>query len=513
MTEKRKYFKNGLLLTLVGLASRTVALFLGAFISRTVGAEGVGLNSLIMNVYAFAFTFATAGVQLAVTALTASLIGEGKAGGVRRILRGAFSYTLIFSSIASLLLFTAAGPISRWIIGNTGARYCLYVLALSLIPAGMSSVICGYFIGVRRVSFNAAVGIVGQVMRVILTVIFLTRYGGSSVRAVFFLSLGVTVTEASVFLVSVVLFILDRARAKKKSTRGCDIRSVAKISFPLALSAYVRSLLLTVEHSLIPKRLVKHGLERGEALKQYGYVGGMALPLLLYPMVPLSAFASLLVPEFAEAKGGGRVGRIRKISSLALTVTLAYAISISVFFLTFSEELGYVVYGSAYAGHFVMQLAPVVPIMYLDHVADNMLKGIGEQLYSMWVNIFDSLLSVFLVFVLLPVFGVYGYALVIIIMECFNFTLSFIRLRRRVPLRINLTRGVLFPFLAMLFASWLVKALFAVRGTAISPIMLTVEIVFTLCIYSAAMILFNLIFWPYKSASSTTISPKPESIA
>ena len=400
MTAKKKYFKNGLLLTTVGLATRTVALFLGAFISRTVGAEGVGLNSLVMNVYAFAFTFATAGVQLAVTALTASLIGEGKAGGVRRILRGAFSYTLIFSSIASLLLVIAAGPISKIVIGNIGARYSLYVLALSLIPAGLSSVIAGYFIGVRRVSFNAAVGIVGQAMRVALTVVFLTRYGGSGVRAVFFLALGVTLTEVSVFAVSAFLFIIDRARAKKKRTRGCDIRAVAKISFPLALSAYVRSLLLTLEHSLIPKRLLKHGLDESDALKQYGYVGGMALPLLLYPMVPLTAFGSLLVPEFAEAKGGGRVERVRKIASLALTVTLAYAISCTVLFLTFSEELGYVVYGSAYAGYFVMQLAPVIPIMYLDHVADNMLKGIGEQMYSMWVNIVDSLLSVFLVFVL-----------------------------------------------------------------------------------------------------------------
>ena len=61
MNKKQKFISGGILLSLVGLAMRGVSLALGAYISRSVGAEGVGLNALVMNAYAFALTFSTAG--------------------------------------------------------------------------------------------------------------------------------------------------------------------------------------------------------------------------------------------------------------------------------------------------------------------------------------------------------------------------------------------------------------------------------------------------------------------
>ena len=100
----------------------------------------------------------------------------------------------------------------------------------------------------------------------------------------------------------------------------------------------------------------------------------------------------------------------------------------AVVLVVFSEELGYIIYNSYEAGRFVAILAPIVPLMYLDHVTDSMLKGIGEQVFSMWVNITDSALSVALVWFLIPKMGILGYALVIIIMEAYNFILSYFRL-------------------------------------------------------------------------------------
>ena len=80
MSVKRRFIYNGIILTLVGFAMRGVALFLGAYITSEIGAEGVGLQGLVATVYSFAVTFATSGVSLSVTRLVASSIGEGKGG-------------------------------------------------------------------------------------------------------------------------------------------------------------------------------------------------------------------------------------------------------------------------------------------------------------------------------------------------------------------------------------------------------------------------------------------------
>ena len=149
MGGKIKFFYNGMLLSLVGLLMRGVQLFLGAYVSRAVGAEGVGLNTLVMTAFSFALTLATSGVGLTVTRLTATAVGGGTPGEDRRILKGAVVYALIFSSLATAVLLLLSGVIGSRLLGDGRATLSLQILAFSLIPSAMTSVISGYFVGRR----------------------------------------------------------------------------------------------------------------------------------------------------------------------------------------------------------------------------------------------------------------------------------------------------------------------------------------------------------------------------
>ena len=162
---KRNFFLNGLLLTLVGVSMRSVTMLFGAFTSRAVGAEGVGLYTLVMTVYSFAVTLATSGVSLTVTRLTASAIGEGRDGEVGRILRGAVIYAASFGLLATLLLLLGSDFIGEHILYDTRTSPSLRLLALSLIPAALSAVFSGYFVGVRRVAFNAVTQVSAQAVK------------------------------------------------------------------------------------------------------------------------------------------------------------------------------------------------------------------------------------------------------------------------------------------------------------------------------------------------------------
>ena len=294
------------------------------------------------------------------------------------------------------------------------------------------------------------------------------------------------------FLLALTEYIFDRKTYPSLGKKGYAVTEVTGMALPLAFSAYVRSFLVSVEHSLIPKRLVDSGNTRSEALSSYGYLGGMALPIILFPITPLSSFSGLLVPEFAECEGRGDGGRMERIATRAGELTLLYAVTVSVFILAFSEELGYVLYDTYNAGRYVACLAPVIPIMYLDHVTDSMLKGIGEHVFSMWVNILDSLLSVALVWLLIPIFDILGYAIVIILMELFNFTLSFLRLRRRVHFRIDLGRSLLLPLALSALSVWLTKRAFLITGREVGGVLLSLEIVFAVCVFLALMMLMDI---------------------
>ena len=481
---KKRFFYNGILLTAVGITM------------RTVGAEGVGLYTLVMTVYNFAVTFATSGISLTMTRLVASAIGEGRRREVSRILAGGVIYALIFSLAATLVLLFGASAFAEYVLEDIRCAACLRILSPSLVPLALVSVFSGYFVGVRRVACNAATQILGQLFKIGITVFLVMQVADMGVEySAAALSLGTTLTEIICFLFIFIEFLIERRG--KEGARGAAFRSVTENAVPISLSAYIRQALLTVEHILIPKRLQKGGDDLSEALSSYGTLHGMALPLILYPMTTLSSFSGLLVPEFAEKSAEGKDGAMRRLASEAFGTTLVYAVATSVFLFIFSEELGYTVYDSYSAGLYIAVLAPVVPIMYLDHVTDSVLKGIGEQVYSMWVNITDALLSIVLVWFLLPRMGIMGYAVCIVVMEGYNFVLSALRLFSKIRFRISFIRSLLLPAASALLSAALSKSLFRMNGEQTGALWLVLKIVFALCIFFAAyksmLLLYELI--------------------
>ena len=489
MTERYRFFKNGIMLSLVTMAMRTVAMLFGAFVTRTVGAEGTGLYTIIMTVYSFAVTFATSGISLTVTRLVASAIGEGDGRGATKILRGAIVYSAMFGIASWLVLYFGAEFISSVILSETRSIPALKILSFSLLPTALMSVFTGYFVGVKRVSFNAAAQVFGQLVKIVVTVVLVmwaSPYGVDA--AVGALCLGIALTEILSFLLIFIEFLYDRRKYSEKCKEkvSYDLKSVTKTAIPLALSSYVRSAFLTIEHILIPARLRDSGESASQSYAHYGVLHGMALPLILYPMSPLSSFSGLLVPEFAADSASKNIGRMNRVASQALNTTLVYSVLVAVFIYFFSEELGYLIYDSYDAGKYIAMLAPIIPIMYLDHVTDSVLKGIGEQVFSMWVNITDSILSVALVWILIPKFGIAGYAIVIVVMEGYNFLLSLLRLVGRVKFKISFTRSIIFPTLAAALAAYASRELFSFAGASVSIFWLIMKMIFFISLFFGA---------------------------
>jgi len=85
-----------------------------------------------------------------------------------------------------------------------------------------------------------------------------------------------------------------------------------------------------------------------------------------------------------------------------------------------------------------------------------------EQLYTMRVNLFDSLLGVVLALVTVPLFGIRGYILNLILCEVINFSLSVSRLSKKLRPRYFLLDNLLLPLLAGVISAFLVRHLASV---------------------------------------------------
>ncbi|MBO5653145.1 MAG: oligosaccharide flippase family protein [Clostridia bacterium] len=432
MTTKREFLKGGLTLSAVALLMRSVTLAFNAFITKRVGAEGMGLLGLTMSVYAFAVTFATSGIALAVTRLVASALGKNEGARAARTIRAAVLYALLFGGVASAALYLGSDFIARVLLSDLRTRSSLRLLSVSLVPIALSAVYSGYFVAVRRVKHNAVTQILEQTARISLTLLGLSMAGEGNVEmACLALVGGSSIAELFSFFT---LFLQAHVDKKRHPLSGGDTggegRAVWGYALPCAVSAHARSGLITLEHLLIPICLGWSGMPRELSLASYAAMHSMALPVVLFPTAILSSFSGLLVPECAELEGSGQMKKLSSLASRAVTGALLFSLLSATLLFLGAENFGELLYHNSEVGGYIRALAPLVPIMYMDSVVDAHLKGMGLQVYSMGVNIADAAISVLGVLLLLPLFGAKGYVYVIYVTEIFNFAFSLGKLRR-----------------------------------------------------------------------------------
>ncbi len=472
----RRFAFNALLLIAVNLFMRTVGVSFNVYLSNRAGGEVMGLFSLLSGVYAFAMTLGCGGINLGTTRMVADTLGQyGEATPachreIRRCLRRCLLYSLCFGTVACLLLLILAPTVGRDWLGDGRTVSSLRILALTLPPIAVSSCLSGYFTALRHVAPNAVVGMLTQLIRIGGCAYFLGLWLGDGVEATCLaLVLGGALSEMVGFVCTLAVYLWDVRRKSRRlvldQSHGAEVsddtvslgKKLVGITVPVTLSACLRSGLLTLQHILIPKGLKAGGANWSQALTSYGVLHSMVLPVVLFPSAFISSFSGLLVPEIAESHAAKDGERVARISRRIIQPALFFSFGVAGIMTCFSHELGMLLYHSEEAGAYIRQLAPLIPIMYVDSSVDGVLKGMGEQVYSMNVNIADALCSVLMVWLLLPPMGLQGYVLTIYVTETLNTTLSLTRMLRVSRMKVDLKKLVFGPLLCIAGATCLVR--------------------------------------------------------
>lgn len=443
MTNAKRLFRNTVSLTVVNILLRGISVSFNVYLTGRVGSAGIGLFQLIMTVYSMAITFSSSGIRLASTRLVAD---SNDAYSDREIMARCFSYALFFGIVVQSILFFGSGWASDSWIHDVRAERSLRILSGGLPFIALSSALGGYFTAVRRVVKYAGVQLVEQLFCIGATVLLIHRYAPLGLEwACFAMSLGICLSEFVSFLCSFILYKFEIRNTKNKNNTTGLWKRLLHIALPDAVGSWMRSILLTVEHLLIPVGFRKSGLNSEGAMATYGVLHGMVLPVLLFPSAILNALAGLLIPEISSLNAKGRKEQIKPFMEQILRMTAMFAVITAAVFYAFGDRFSSVLYHTNDAKAFFQILSPLVLFMYLDMTVDGMLKGLDQQLYSMRYNILDSSLCVILVWALIPKYAVRGYIITLYASEVMNFFLSFQRLIKVGEVRLNLFRSVAKP--------------------------------------------------------------------
>ena len=462
---KRAFYKNTALMTATSLFLRLLGIVFRVFISNRVGAEGMGLYQLVFSVYILGATFATGGLTTAVTCLSAERMTQRDYGGVRRLMRLSVLLCLGVGGASALTLYAGAPLIGGW-MGDDRAVSALSLSGIALPFIGVSSCIKGYFMARRQAWPPCLSQILEQSVRIGGILLMLTLWwDGTLEHACVTIILGDALSETVACLYLIAAYgrdSKDLAVTSQKSTAKL-LRPLLHIALPLTAGRYLSTALRTVENFLVPACLALYTHSDALALAQFGAVKGMALPLIFFPSALLMTLSGLLIPELSDAHALGQRRQVERLVERTLHVTLLGSILVGGLFTALGRPLGELLYDDGLVGLLLQILGPLTPVMYLDSVVTGMLKGLGQQVHSLWFSVADSAVRITLIYLLLPHYGLTGFLYVMLVSNLLTATLSTARLLTVSRTAMRWGRWVFRPLFAAAVAGgcvWMVGRLF-----------------------------------------------------
>ncbi len=443
------------------------------WLAKIIGSEGVGLYQLIFSFYVLAATFATSGITTAVTRLITEELCFGSKKGILKIMSSANGMTVCAALISSLTLFFGADLIAKLVIGDARAVPSIKILSFSLIFMGTASCIKGYFMARRKTLPPSSSQILEHAVRFASLFFFVGRMAPNGITAACYgIFLSDLIAEAAACFYLYFYFRHDTHYLSRLSGRGLPNYSVSKkilhIAAPITAGRYANSILRTAENNLVPAQLTKYGMSSAAALSSFGMIKGMALPLLFFPSAFLSSVAALLIPEVSEAISTGRKQELQHLVEKIIKITALVGYLFGAIFFVAGREIGAIIYSNAEVGRLISVLAPIVPLMYLDSIADGILKGMDRQMSTFYTSVGDSGLRIILILLLLEHRGLDGFILIMYISNLLTCSINLVQLIRCSGARLKIVTVLLFPLfsaVATVFAANTALCKLSVQGT------------------------------------------------
>ena len=391
-----KFLRGAMILTLAGLMVKVIGSVNRILLSRLLGGEGIGLYQMAYPVYLLLLAISAAGIPVAISIIVAGFLAQKDYANVRQVFRISLRLMACVGAVLAVCLVLAAGwLVDAGVITDARAYYSLVALTPAIFFATILASFRGYFQGHQLMTPPAVSQIVEQFIRVVTMVVLayvLLPYGLEYAAA------GAAFGAVPGSLTGlVVMGCFYRYYRKQWQTDAVKVQAPAaelvrssaliKRLLLLALPVSCANILVPVTSSidvlLVPGRLIDSGLSVEQATAQFGYLAGMAQPLLLMATIPTMSLATSLVPAVSEAFALNKWQIIEQKAATAMKLCCLITVPASVGMWVLAEPISRLLYAICLLG--------------LQQVTTGMLQGMGHTnlpMLNMLIGIAAKLVAV-----------------------------------------------------------------------------------------------------------------------
>ena len=385
-----KFLHGAMILTLAGLVVKIIGSVNRILLSRLLGGEGIGLYQMGFPIYLMAITVSSAGVPVAISIITSEKLANKDYRGAKRVFNVSLRLLLISGLVfSSALLFGADFLINQHIIRDARAYYSIIALAPAVFFVTFLASFRGYLQGWQIMTPTATSEVVEQLVRVITMLVFADLFmpyglayaaGGASMGA-----------GAGAFCALLVLMWFYRRLKRRlheeieaqddsipQESAGHIIKRLLKLALPVSLTSLMLPIGANLDLLIVPQRLEVAGFDVRHATELFGYLTGMAVPLVNLATIFTAAMTISLVPSISESRTLERFDAIRDKIRLAFRVAMiiTFPCFMGLFFL--AEKVAALIYNAPGAAGAIQTMSVGILFLGMHQISTGILQGLGK---------------------------------------------------------------------------------------------------------------------------------------
>ncbi len=428
-------------LTAFTVAERMLGFLFKIYLSREIGAVGMGIYSVALSFFFVLLTLLTSGVPLVVSKLTAK---DKSIGG--KICSAALIFELITAVVVCSIVLVFQKPIGA-LFAESQSMTLVMIMLPALVFSGVYSAFRGVLWGEKKFTTVSVAELIEQIARIVCCVVLFGIFK-DKIKAV---ALSMTVA-CLVSAVAVALFYFIGKR-KIQSPKG-HIKPLITTSLPITFSRTTSSVNNYIIAIAVPFLLMTSGLNSEQSMYIFGSCVGMALPLLYLPITVVGSLAFVMIPTLSEAYAhGDKKSMCRQIES-ALSFSVIVAAVILPAYAALGGPLGTFIYNNTDAGIFLKKSAWLLLPLSFENIASSMLNSLDLEKKSLINYLIGAATMYIICFAFYSRFNIDVFMIAFGVSLIVSSVLDVIDIKRRTGIKLSFFRPLLIC-LAAAYPAWL----------------------------------------------------------
>lgn len=385
------------------MITRAAGFFYRVYLSRLIGAEGIGVYQIALSIFTVLVTITSSGIPVTVSRKSAQFYAVKNYKAIDSTVTSAAIFTLIISSAFSILILIF-DDLFAYLFTDSRCMPIFLMLLPAFVASSVYSAFRGGLWGQKAYVSYSVVELVEE-LALIIAGVLLTLGVDSVSKKTMSAAAAVSISYSVAAVLTVILYL---KRGGKFAKSGGYLKPLIKSSVPITSVKLVSSILSSVIALVFPIMLTLNGLTKAQALAEYGIITGMTFPLLYLPSAFVGSLALVLVPEISQDIALKNNKEVKARIDSALNFALAVALIIIPAFVACGKELGMFLFKNEKAGTYLQYFCYMMAPMCLSMISTSICNSMGKE-FTALKNYFIGAALLILSITILPKFlGVYS---------------------------------------------------------------------------------------------------------